>query len=68
MPTFFAVLYAAVLSTQVLGYSQPWLDASLHYEDRLKSFLANLNTTRKIAMTSGDTEVRSLSTLRIELR
>jgi hypothetical protein len=40
------------------GSYQPWLDPSLHFEERLQSFIAQLNTTRKIAMTSGDTEVR----------
>ncbi|KAH7024810.1 glycoside hydrolase family 3 domain-containing protein [Microdochium trichocladiopsis] len=34
---------------------KPWLDQSLPYEERLLSFLAQLNVTQKLAMTSGDT-------------
>lgn len=68
MGKLFTVLCAVGLSTQVLAYSQPWLDPSLHYEDRLKLFVASLNTTRKIAMTSGDTEVRGPSKHRTKHR
>jgi hypothetical protein len=55
------LLYAAGLANIVLGNQQPWLDASLPYEERLQSFIAQLNTTQKLAMTQGDTEVSSPS-------
>jgi hypothetical protein len=53
------LLCAAGLANIVLGDQQPWLDVSLPYEERLQSFLAQLNTTQKLAMTQGDTEVSS---------
>jgi hypothetical protein len=60
---FFAtVLCAAGLASFALGsQQQPWLDPSLPYEERLQSFIAQLNTTQKLAMTQGDTEVPTLS-------
>lgn len=37
--------------------AQPWLDKTLPFEDRLRSFIAQLNDTQKYAMIQGDTEV-----------
>ena len=56
-----AALYATNLTNLVLGSQQPWLDKSLPYEERLQSFIAQLNTTQKLAMTQGDTEVSNPS-------
>ena len=56
-----AALYATSLTNFVLGSQQPWLDKSLPYEERLQSFIAQLNTTQKLAMTQGDTEVSNPS-------
>ena len=56
-----AALYATSLTNLVLGSQQPWLDKSLPYEERLQSFIAQLNTTQKLAMTQGDTEVSNPS-------
>ncbi|KAK7996160.1 beta-glucosidase [Apiospora marii] len=50
LSTFSAV--AAVLAAQ-----QPWLDASLPFEERLLAFIETLNDTQKHAMLSGDTEL-----------
>ncbi|KAF4779178.1 hypothetical protein HER10_EVM0001604 [Colletotrichum scovillei] len=36
---------------------QPWLDKTLPYEERLLSFIAQLNDTQKHAMVQGDTEL-----------
>ncbi|KXH63708.1 putative beta-glycosidase [Colletotrichum salicis] len=36
---------------------QPWLDKTLNYEERLLSFIAQLNDTQKHAMVQGDTEL-----------
>ncbi|KAF9880083.1 glycoside hydrolase family 3 domain protein [Colletotrichum karsti] len=36
---------------------QPWLDKSLSFEERLDSFIAQLNDTQKYAMVQGDTEL-----------
>ncbi|KAK1671332.1 glycoside hydrolase family 3 domain-containing protein [Colletotrichum godetiae] len=36
---------------------QPWLDKTLNYEERLSSFIAQLNDTQKHAMVQGDTEL-----------
>jgi beta-glucosidase len=54
---FAAALYATSLANIVLANQQPWLDQSLPYEERLQSFIAQLNTTQKLAMTQGDTKV-----------
>jgi beta-glucosidase len=53
------VFYATSLANVALAnqQQQPWLDPSLPYEERLHSFVAQLNTTQKLAMTQGDTEV-----------
>jgi hypothetical protein len=56
-----AALYATSLTNLVLGSQQPWLDKSLPYEERLQSFIAQLNTSQKLAMTQGDTEVSNPS-------
>lgn len=54
---FKAVLCTASLASAALGNHQPWLEQSLAYEERLQLFIAQLNTTQKLAMTQGDTEV-----------
>ncbi|TDZ38822.1 Beta-glucosidase [Colletotrichum spinosum] len=36
---------------------QPWLDKTLPFEERLASFIAQLNDTQKYAMVQGDTEL-----------
>jgi beta-glucosidase len=54
---FTTVLCATSLANVALGNQQPWLDQSLSSEERLQSFIAQLNTTQKLAMTQGDTEV-----------
>ncbi|EXF78508.1 hypothetical protein CFIO01_09723 [Colletotrichum fioriniae PJ7] len=36
---------------------QPWLDKTLPYEERLLSFITQLNETQKYAMVQGDTEL-----------
>jgi hypothetical protein len=56
-----AALYATSLTNLVLGSQQPWLDKSLPDEERLQIFIAQLNTTQKLAMTQGDTEVSNPS-------
>lgn len=51
-----------LLGLSVLGAAAgpaPWMNQSLGYEERLKLFVAQLNTTQKLAMTQGDTEVSS---------
>ena len=56
---FTKLLYATGLANAALTnqHQQSWLDPSLPYEERLQSFIAQLNTTQKLAMTQGDTEV-----------
>lgn len=62
MVNFFASLFCITgLASVTLANQQPWLNTSLHFEDRLQLFIAQLDTTRKIAMTSGDTEVTDSS-------
>lgn len=39
--------------------TQPWLNSSLPYEERLQAFIAQLNDTQKFAMVQGDTVVSS---------
>ena len=58
---FTAALCAANLANIALANLQPWLDQSISYEERLQSFIAQLNITQKLAMTQGDTEVPTLS-------
>lgn len=41
--------------------TQPWLNTSLPYEERLTAFIAQLNDTQKFAMVQGDTVVSSLT-------
>ncbi|WQF85532.1 Putative glycoside hydrolase, family 3, glycoside hydrolase family 3 domain, immunoglobulin [Colletotrichum destructivum] len=41
---------------------QPWLDKALSTEERLLSFIAQLNDTQKHAMVQGDTEVSIITT------
>jgi hypothetical protein len=65
---FTTALYVSGLANVAFGNYQPWLDQSLHFEDRLQSFIAQLNTTRKIAMTSGDTEVKDPFDVRAQKR
>lgn len=43
--------------------TQPWLDTTLPYEERLLSFISQLNEEQKYAMVQGDTEVRLLARL-----
>lgn len=48
--------------------SRPWLDKTLPVEERLRTFIAQLNSTQKLNMVQGDTEVElhdSLPTLNI---
>lgn len=56
-----AALLAASISfaaaTSGTSADQPWLDVSLPFEQRLQSFLAQLNETQVYAMVAGDTEV-----------
>lgn len=56
---FTTTLCVAALANIALGNWQPWLDTSLNHEERLQLFISQLNTTQKLAMTQGDTEVIS---------
>ncbi|KAH8647956.1 glycoside hydrolase family 3 domain-containing protein [Xylariales sp. PMI_506] len=49
------VLYAGWVAGVVAV--QPWLNASLPYEERLLAFIAQLNDTQKFDMVQGDTEL-----------
>lgn len=56
-PAKLALLLAWATSTVAI---QPWLNASLPYEERLQAFIAQLNNTQKFAMVQGDTVVSVL--------
>ncbi|KAK8113188.1 beta-glucosidase [Apiospora sp. TS-2023a] len=57
MRTASILLPAVSTVAAVLAAQQPWLDASLPFEERLLAFIGTLNETQKHAMLSGDTEL-----------
>lgn len=56
MRTTSILLSTISVAVAVLAAQQPWLDASLPFEERLMAFVGTLNETQKHAMLSGDTE------------
>lgn len=57
MPSLAKITVFVTWASSVVA-TQPWLNTSLPYEERLQSFLAQLNDTQKFAMVQGDTVVR----------
>ena len=39
--------------------SRPWLDTALSVEERVRAFIDQLNSTQKLNMVQGDTEVET---------
>lgn len=58
MPSIMNTMLHASWASGALAI-QPWLNTSLNYEERLQSFISQLNLTQKLAMVQGDTVVRS---------
>lgn len=54
-----ALFVAWTSSLAAAATAQPWLDTALAFEERLQSFIAQLNATQKLAMVQGDTVVCS---------
>lgn len=56
MPSVASTMLHASWASGALAI-QPWLNTSLNYEQRLQSFISQLNLTQKLAMVQGDTVV-----------